>query len=78
MKEAVRAGDVYALLVEYYFAQRKHRECYELLERMRQKRIPLLYFLDKSAVVSIYQAVGVNLDFLKQEEEQEGIKEELS
>lgn len=77
IEEAVRAGDVYALLVEHFYSQRKPQQAFEITEKMRQRRIPLLYFLDKEVVVAVYKAVGASIDLASEEEADDAIKEEI-
>eukprot|EP00755_Sulcionema_specki_P015940 Sspe_Gene.9975::Locus_3352_Transcript_1_1_Confidence_1.000_Length_4513::g.9975::m.9975/K19672/IFT140; intraflagellar transport protein 140 len=56
---AVRVGDVYALLVEFYVGQHQYELAYQLIEKMRQRQIVLSYYLESQLVESVYQAMGV-------------------
>ena len=76
IEDAIRAGDVFATLVEFFYEQRRAQNAFELIEKMRQRRIPLFYFLDKKVVLAIYKAVGVTAEFDNEEEPEEGVREE--
>jgi intraflagellar transport protein 140 len=77
IEEAIRAGDVYAQIVEHYYSQRKAQQAFEIIEKMRQRRVPLLYFLDKDVVISVYKAVGASIDLTTEEEVTDHIAEDI-
>lgn len=52
---ALRVGDLYALLIEFYFRQRNMEQAYELIEEMQCQKIPLSQYIDQSTVESIYK-----------------------
>jgi intraflagellar transport protein 140 len=54
----IRAGDIYALMVEYHFARNDFVLAYETVERMRESRIVLDPYLDKKMVDQIYRECG--------------------
>eukprot|EP01059_Diplonema_ambulator_P004781 TRINITY_DN14515_c0_g1_i2.p1 TRINITY_DN14515_c0_g1~~TRINITY_DN14515_c0_g1_i2.p1 ORF type:complete len:1452 (+),score=600.81 TRINITY_DN14515_c0_g1_i2:52-4356(+) len=56
---AVRVGDVYALLVEFYTGRQEYEQAYQLIERMRDRNIILSYYLETQLVQAVYSAMGV-------------------
>ncbi len=62
---AVRIGDVYALLIEYYYSlqtQPAIAKAFELLKRMRANNIVILPYVDSAMVRHIYDVMGMSLD----------------
>lgn len=55
---SVRAGDVYALMVEYFYHQRNMTDAYAALSEMVGRQIGLGAYLDGGMVAAICQAVG--------------------
>ena len=51
----VRIGDVYALMVEYWYEQRNPQEAYKLVEQMRGRGIIVNPYLDARMVEDIYK-----------------------
>jgi intraflagellar transport protein 140 len=64
------------LLVEYNFGQRKFKEAFDIVERMRSRGIPILYFLDRQMVQNIYKSMGVAIE-LPEDDAEEGVKEDI-
>eukprot|EP01002_Notosolenus_urceolatus_P015452 NODE_7_length_4446_cov_23.596543_g6_i0.p1 GENE.NODE_7_length_4446_cov_23.596543_g6_i0~~NODE_7_length_4446_cov_23.596543_g6_i0.p1 ORF type:complete len:1437 (-),score=556.32 NODE_7_length_4446_cov_23.596543_g6_i0:134-4204(-) len=60
--EAIRVGDVYALLVEFYLQLKEPKQAYSLITKMKTKNIPLSYYLDRKLVAQVYAAVGETND----------------
>ena len=56
---SIRIGDVFAMLVEYWYGQRNMEQSYQLIEKMRDRRIILSPYLDSQMVNAVYQAMGV-------------------
>ena len=52
---SIRIGDVYALLVEFYYAQRNMEQAFRLIESMRQRGIVLAPFLDTDLISTVYR-----------------------
>ena len=52
-------GDVYALIVEYWYSQGNMEQAYQHIERMRAQRIQLGPYLDKNMVDAVYTAMGI-------------------
>ena len=50
LESGIRIGDVYALMVEYYYEQRNALEAYKLIEGMRRRAIILSPYLDSAMV----------------------------
>eukprot|EP00743_Colponemidia_sp_Colp-15_P005070 GILK01005459.1.p1 GENE.GILK01005459.1~~GILK01005459.1.p1 ORF type:complete len:1424 (+),score=370.05 GILK01005459.1:129-4400(+) len=61
IESALRAGDVFAFLIEFYHGQGKLQEAYNLIERMRQRRIILSPYLDQEIVDAVYHAMGIEI-----------------
>ena len=59
MEAAIRVGDVYALIVEYWYSQGNMEQAYQHIERMRAQRIQLGPYLDKNMVDAVYTAMGI-------------------
>ena len=59
LEAAVQIGDVFAVLIEFYYSMQNFEQCYQLIERMRQKRIVLGPYLDQSMVDHIYRAMDI-------------------
>jgi hypothetical protein len=60
VQNAIRVGDVFALLVEYYHSQRQYPQAYDIIGRMNRANIVLSPYLDAGMLKTIYQAVGVD------------------
>eukprot|EP01084_Bolivina_argentea_P167535 290747_1 len=76
---AVRRGDVYALLVEYYHSCGDDKEAYRVVQRMLQKKIILEPYLDKNMLKKIYDVVGAAVVELQPQliaEQESAIEEE--
>eukprot|EP00961_Rhodomonas_salina_P232025 3134819-Rhodomonas_salina.3 len=41
---AVQVGDVFALLIEFYYSEQHYEQAYQMIEKMRQVTIPFLRF----------------------------------
>jgi intraflagellar transport protein 140 len=62
VETAIRVGDGFALLIEFYYAQRNFEQAYRLIEKMRERHIILNPYLDQEMINTIYQAVGVAIE----------------
>ena len=49
-EQAVRIGDVFALLVEYYHAEGNMQQSYVLIEKMQERKIIINPYLDTELV----------------------------
>jgi len=58
VESAVRVGDVYALLVEYYHQQGNMQQAYVLIEKMRERKIILNPYLDTELIEEVYRTMG--------------------
>jgi len=58
VESAVRIGDIFAQLVEYYGEMNDHHSAHRTVERMRQRGIVLTPYLDRSLLETIYRSVG--------------------
>lgn len=61
VESAIRVGDVFALLIEYYYSIGQYGPAYKTIEQMRQRGIILSPYLDQAMVQQIHQAVGVQM-----------------
>eukprot|EP01029_Cantina_marsupialis_P023024 TRINITY_DN5683_c0_g1_i1.p1 TRINITY_DN5683_c0_g1~~TRINITY_DN5683_c0_g1_i1.p1 ORF type:complete len:1397 (+),score=419.46 TRINITY_DN5683_c0_g1_i1:393-4193(+) len=59
IETALRQGDVFALLIEFYYSQHNYEQALRLIELMKQRRIILGPYLDRAMVSQIYQAMGM-------------------
>ena len=58
IETAIRVGDCFALLIEYYYSVKRMEEAYDLMERMKARRIVLNPYLEKNMMDDICSAVG--------------------
>ena len=61
VEAAIRVGDVYALLIEYFHSVSDFHSAYRVIERMRGANIILSPYLDQAMVQRIHQEVGVQM-----------------
>ena len=59
VEAAIRVGDVYALMVEWFYSQRQMEQAHVLVEQMRGRGIILSPYLDQEMVHAIYGAMGL-------------------
>lgn len=57
---AIRVGDIFALLVEFYYGNNSFSQAHEMIERMRDRNIVLNPYLDQDMVNRIYKEMGVS------------------
>jgi intraflagellar transport protein 140 len=78
VESAIRVGDVYALLIEYYHGQRNFQQAYNLIERMRSSNIVLSPYLDSNMVRAVHEAVGAvhEVEEAGEAQEEEEVEEE--
>jgi len=58
VEAAVRVGDVFALLIEFYHSQGNMQQAYVLIEKMRERKIILNPYLDSQLIEQVYTAMG--------------------
>jgi intraflagellar transport protein 140 len=58
VEAAIRVGDVYALLIEYFHSVAEYSRAYAVIERMRAANIILSPYLDQAMVQKIHSEVG--------------------
>ncbi len=56
--EAVRMGDIYALLVEFYVSNRQYKEAYRHIKEMQSRKLNANQFLEYTVIEEVYKAVG--------------------
>ena len=61
IEKGVRVGDVYALMVEYWYEQGNAQEAYKLIEQMRSRGIVVSPYLDQKLIADVYQALGLEV-----------------
>jgi hypothetical protein len=54
-------GDVFALLIEYWYAQGNCQQAYTLVEQMKDRGIVIAPYLDGDMVDNVYREVGVEV-----------------
>lgn len=59
VENALRVGDVYALMVEWFHSQGQMQQAYELIQKMASRSIVLAPYLDSDMVVTICSSLGV-------------------
>jgi intraflagellar transport protein 140 len=47
----VRAGDIFAVLIEYYYETKNYNACYEMLKKMQERKIIATPYIDTSIVI---------------------------
>jgi hypothetical protein len=47
---AVRAGDIFAVLIEYYYEVKNYSTCNDLLKKMQERKIIATPYIDSSIV----------------------------
>ncbi|GAB5358318.1 hypothetical protein AAMO2058_000447200 [Amorphochlora amoebiformis] len=77
VEQAVRVGDVYAVLTEYYFNKDDMNKAYEQIEAMRNRKITVGPYLDSKTVRTICLAVGVYQNIDGKAHPEDGIGEEI-
>mmetsp|Transcript_17764 Transcript_17764/g.41776 ORF Transcript_17764/g.41776 Transcript_17764/m.41776 type:complete len:1379 (+) Transcript_17764:96-4232(+) len=73
IESAIRVGDVFALLIEWYYTQGNYQQAYQLTEKMRERHIILGPYLDQMMVEKIYSAMGIDTG-----NEDGGVDEEIA
>jgi hypothetical protein len=61
LEEAVRAGDVLAVLIEHCYASRDLKEAYRHVQSMEARGIAPHAYVDADILNAIYEAEGVNI-----------------
>jgi len=61
-ENAIRVGDCFALLIEYYHSVSRMEEAFDLMERMKSRRIVLNPYLERSMMDEICRSVGKEID----------------
>lgn len=59
---AIRVGDVFALLIEYYYKAKEFQKAYALIQQMRDRNIIISPYLDKEMTDTIYREVGATAE----------------
>ncbi|KAJ1627583.1 hypothetical protein T492DRAFT_876543 [Pavlovales sp. CCMP2436] len=56
---AIRVGDIFALMVEWFASQRDYQQAYQSIQKMRARNLLLAPYLDSELIDAVYRAVGV-------------------
>ena len=59
VENALRVGDVYALMVEWFYSQRQMEQAHNLITKMVARSIVLAPYLDGEMVAAICATMGV-------------------
>jgi len=59
VENALRVGDVYALMVEWFYSQSEMEQAYQLIQKMVGRSIVLAPYLDQEMVSAICASMGV-------------------
>ena len=57
IEEAIRAGDVLAMLVEHFYENKQMREAHKYLMEMERRNIQLHPYLDAVVIDTVFRAV---------------------
>eukprot|EP00981_Chlorochromonas_danica_P002590 scaffold504_cov189-Ochromonas_danica.AAC.25 len=58
--EAVRLGDVFAMLIEYNVQRRQYREAYDYLQEMQNRKVNVGHYLDQAVIEEVFKGAGVS------------------
>lgn len=56
----VRAGDVYALMTEFWAAREEPSKAHALMQQMKLRGIPLAPYLDQGLMVAVCRSLGLD------------------
>eukprot|EP00803_Ostreobium_quekettii_P010396 evm.model.scf_366.2 EVM.evm.TU.scf_366.2 scf_366:14443-33657(-) len=73
----LRGGDVYALMVEYWYEKGDVKQAFELVQRMDGRNIALGPYIDRSMLEAIKQAAGVEAPYSAFGEDGDIIEEDM-
>ena len=59
VEDAIRLGDVFAQLVEYFTTNRQYQLAHQNIEKMRRKNIIITPYLDPQIVEEVYGQMGL-------------------
>jgi intraflagellar transport protein 140 len=62
---AIRVGDVFALLIEYYYKINDYQKAFSLIEQMRDRNIILSPYLDQTMTDTIFKEVGESAESMR-------------
>lgn len=77
VEEAIRLGDVFAQIVEYFNANKQFPQAHSYIEKMRKKNIIITPYLDPQLVEQVYGAVGQPVPGKQQKANTDGIDEDI-
>ena len=59
VEEAIRLGDVFAQLVEFFAHNKQFQQAYQYIEKMKKKNIIITPYLDPHMVEEVYASLGM-------------------
>jgi len=62
LDEAIRSGDCYALLIEYYYSENNFEQAYQYLKQMEQRNIEVEPYVEKRILSEIYSRMGISME----------------
>jgi len=74
---AVQVGDVFALLIEYFYSIQDHQQAMQQIDKMRSRRIAIGPYLDQGMVDDIYKHMGVQVDNADEDHVDEDIADDM-
>lgn len=51
IEQAVRRGDLFAIIIEYYYQMGDHKKCFQKMKEMKDLGIIITPYVDKQIVV---------------------------
>ena len=60
-ENGIRFGDIYTLMIEFYYEQNDYAACFEILSQMKAKQINIYQYLDQKVTEHIFKSVGQSL-----------------
>ena len=62
LDDAIRSGDCYALLIEYYFSENNFEQGFTYIQQMEQRGIEIAPYVEKRILNEIYSRMGVSME----------------
>jgi len=60
INDAIRVGDIFALMIEWFASQSDYGQAHQLIEKMHGRGIELAPYLDAELIDTVYRSVGAN------------------
>ena len=72
---ALRVGDVFAVMIEYYYSEGKYQQCYHLLTKMKERNIEWGPYVEKSMTSHIMRSLGMDTAMSADDDDDEIMEE---